>query len=325
MKQYTRRDAVKLFGIGAVSVAGLGLAGCSGSNGGGNGASAGTSNDQPTPSVAFKQQGIWFQYDDSIAKDSKIERFLVFDGKGNMTAYTGYDATFSDVNGKSDEELIALAKQQDEAAFDAAKQEAVDAATEELEKQQDALDAATEDAANGYTLYFGEDITTKAKADQKEIDGVKKIYDNAIANLKAGVDANTKVVDQDDGCSYQEPQPQSFTLSIKTDDSGNQAISERLSFTAAEYSQFLEPQTLKISDSLRYIDIQHIGYDGTMYIEDPGDLSFDSNVDLDITPISTYTVYDTNLGGFTHLVTVLKKDGVTYNYDKPGADGVQVD
>lgn len=31
MKQYTRREALKLFGIGAVAIAGFGLDGCSGS------------------------------------------------------------------------------------------------------------------------------------------------------------------------------------------------------------------------------------------------------------------------------------------------------
>lgn len=31
MKQYTRREALKLFGIGTVTIAGFGLTGCSGS------------------------------------------------------------------------------------------------------------------------------------------------------------------------------------------------------------------------------------------------------------------------------------------------------
>lgn len=54
MKQYTRREALKLFGIGTVAVAGLGLAGCSGSGEGVKNAS------EPVPaSQAFGQAGVW--------------------------------------------------------------------------------------------------------------------------------------------------------------------------------------------------------------------------------------------------------------------------
>ena len=73
MKQYTRREALKLFGIGTVAVAGLGLAGCSGSGEGVKNAS------EPVPaSQAFGQAGVWMVYDgdEQIGKDVAIEEVL---------------------------------------------------------------------------------------------------------------------------------------------------------------------------------------------------------------------------------------------------------
>ena len=84
MKQYTRRSALKLLGIGTVTIAGFGLAGCSGSGEGVKNAS------KPVPaSQAFGQAGVWMVYngDKQIGKDTGVERVLVFDGKGNVTVY----------------------------------------------------------------------------------------------------------------------------------------------------------------------------------------------------------------------------------------------
>ena len=118
MKQYTRRDALKLFGIGTVTIAGFGLAGCSGSGEGVKNAS------EPVPaSQAFGQAGVWMVYDGDkqIGKDVAIEEVLSFDGNGNVASYQCKSLTFGDLDGLSDDEIVELAKQQDEAAFNAAK------------------------------------------------------------------------------------------------------------------------------------------------------------------------------------------------------------
>lgn len=54
MKQYTRRNVLKLLGVGAVTVAGLGLVGCGGSDEGAGGAASSASEPVPA-SQAFAQ------------------------------------------------------------------------------------------------------------------------------------------------------------------------------------------------------------------------------------------------------------------------------
>ena len=142
MKQYTRREALKLFGIGTVTIAGFGLAGCSGSGEGVKNAS------EPVPaSQAFGQAGVWMVYggDEQIGKDTGVERVLVFDGNGNVTVYdtkyvwmnggTSYvDVTFGDLDGMSNDEIIDLAKKKDRERFDATKQSAIDETNEDIEE-----------------------------------------------------------------------------------------------------------------------------------------------------------------------------------------------
>lgn len=142
MKQYTRREALKLFGIGTVTIAGFGLAGCSGSGEGVKNAS------EPVPaSQAFGQAGVWMVYDGDkqIGKDTGVERVLVFDGNGNVTVYdtkyvwmnggTSYvDVTFGDLDGMSNDEIIDLAKKKDRERFDATKQSAIDETNEDIEE-----------------------------------------------------------------------------------------------------------------------------------------------------------------------------------------------
>lgn len=193
MKQYTRRDALKLFGIGTVTIAGFGLAGCSGSGKGVKNAS------EPVPaSQAFGQAGVWMVYDGDkqIGKDTGVERVLVFDGKGNVTVYdtegiclnggTSYEGvTFGDLDGLSDDEIIDLAKEKDRERFDATKQSAIDETNEDIES------------------FAG--------------------MPDHIKNAEEGQKVN-------EAAEYQEPKAVPFTLKLETDGTGNSAASETLSF-----------------------------------------------------------------------------------------------
>ena len=146
MKQYTRRSALKLLGIGTVTIAGFGLAGCSGSGEGVKNAS------EPVPaSQAFGQAGVWMVYDgdEQIGKDVAIEEVLSFDGNGNVASYQCKSLTFGDLDGLSDDEIVELAKQQDEAAFNAAKQAAIDATDEAIQAWQPCYDTLKAEADAG--------------------------------------------------------------------------------------------------------------------------------------------------------------------------------
>lgn len=193
MKQYTRRSALKLLGIGTVTIAGFGLAGCSGSGEGVKNAS------KPVPaSQAFGQAGVWMVYngDKQIGKDTGVERVLVFDGKGNVTVYdtegvwmnggTSYEGvTFGDLDGLSDDEIIDLAKEKDRERFDATKQSAIDETNEDIES------------------FAG--------------------MPDHIKNAEEGQKVN-------EAAEYQEPKAVPFTLKLETDGTGNSAASETLSF-----------------------------------------------------------------------------------------------
>lgn len=193
MKQYTRRSALKLLGIGTVAIAGFGLAGCSGSGEGIKNAS------EPMPaSQAFGQAGVWMVYNGNkqIGKDTGVERVLVFDGNGNVTVYdtkyvwmnggTSYvDVTFGDLDGMSNDEIIDLAKEKDRERFDATKQSAIDETNEDIES------------------FAG--------------------MPDHIKNAEEGQKVN-------EAAEYQEPKAVPFTLKLETDGTGNSAASETLSF-----------------------------------------------------------------------------------------------
>lgn len=138
MKQYTRREALKLFGIGTVAVAGLGLTGCNGL-GEGTGGGAQKSSEPMPASRAFAQASVWLEYNspkDGIGKDVSIYRFLFFDGKGNVTTYLPADARFRDLKGLSGEEIVKFATKQDKARFEAEKKHAIENANEDVENYQ---------------------------------------------------------------------------------------------------------------------------------------------------------------------------------------------
>ena len=200
MKQYTRRGALKLFGIGAVAVAGLGLAGCNGAEGGAGASEA--PSESMCASQAFAQQGVWMQCrsDDFPQKDTTVSAVLVFDGSGNVTRYetdsiamnggTSYEAlTFGDLDGLSNDEIAELAAQKNRERFDATKQSAIDETAESLE-------------------YYEQDAG---------------FYQDGIANATEGQKIN-------EAAEYEEPEAVPYSLAIETDGTGNNTQSETLSF-----------------------------------------------------------------------------------------------
>ena len=224
MKQYTRRSALKLLGIGTVTIAGFGLAGCSGSGEGVKNAS------EPVPaSQAFGQAGVWMVYDGDkqIGKDVAIEEVLSFDGNGNVASYQCKSLTFGDLDGLSDDEIVELAKQQDEAAFNAAKQTAIDATDEAIQAWQpcyDTLkaeaDAGTYDSIGYYGDYGIENVPEEDRAQ------VVETYQTTLDNTQDALDAANKGQAFNKAAAYQGPEAKPYTLRLETDGSGNAAANE---------------------------------------------------------------------------------------------------
>lgn len=280
MKQYTRREALKLFGIGTVAVAGLGLTGCNGL-GEGTGGGAQKSSEPVPVSQAFGQAGVWMAYggNEQIGKNTSVWSVLVFDGNGNVTVYdtyglamnggTSYDGvTFGDLDGMSNDEIIDLAKQKDRERFDATKQSAIDETNEEIENP-------------GRTDYG--------------------------ANLAAGQQVN-------EAAEYQEPEAVPFTLRLETDNTGNNAASETLSF---------EHQSL---NSSHFYSGSHIGSHPDRYADEALYETEQVDIDLSAPAYSTNsTVYGTTFGGYSGLATVVNEGHAGFTWDTPDTEGIEVD
>ena len=131
--------------VAATCLLALTLAGCGGTD------DVKSASEPLSASQAFSQESVWVQYDenDAIEKDGDIERILVFDGNGNVTAYLRNSATFADVNGLSDDEIIELAKEQDKEVFDTRRQTAIDSNAKAIEVVQSIYDTLKEDYDNG--------------------------------------------------------------------------------------------------------------------------------------------------------------------------------
>lgn len=196
MKQYTRRDALKLFGIGTAAVAGLGLTGCNGL-GEGTGGGAQKSSEPMPASRAFAQASVWLEYNspkDGIGKDVSIYRFLFFDGKGNVTTYLPADARFRDLKGLSGEEIVKFATKQDKAKFEAEKKHAIENANEDVEN-----------------------------------------YQNLDSSFAETLELAKQVLAFEEAAQYSKPKAHPYTLELETDESGNSTASEKLRFKARSF------------------------------------------------------------------------------------------
>lgn len=320
MKQYTRRSALKLLGLGTVAVVGFGLTGCGGTDGDVKSAS------EPVPaSQAFGQAGVWMVYDgdEQIGKDVAIERVLSFDGSGNVTSYQCGNLTFGDLNGLSDEEVIELAKQQDEAAFDAAKQSATESASEIIQKWQDAYSTLDgERSAGTYDTVLQGDSPDNYGAD--ELSFIASVYDTALSNLQGMISTAQEGQEANEATEYAEPQSKPYTLKVTTDGSGNSAASESLTFGYTFLNFYVPKDEFELDDDLGVRNLGEAPYE----IQGAGEVLLDSEETIELwspTYSTTQTVYDTTFGGYSGLATVVSEGHAGFTWDTPDTEGIEVD
>lgn len=251
-----------------------------------------------TASEAFKKGSIWFYgnaHDGAIAKDEYVNDVLVFqDGKvtcypldariyGGNTEHTSTlkptRLSYGDLNGLSDKEILAKVKENDKENFDINKKGAI---------------AECED-----NIAFHEDAVSKVKLSgrtpslewMESENQLIKFYKKRIRELKK--------------LTYQEPKPVSYKLSIKTDDSGNNAVSEKIEIT------------LKCLNG-RYLDHNCDTADNTPYKSE--------NKTLFLEPgIGTQTIYDTKFSGYDNMFTIVKNENTTFTLDNRKSKGVEVE
>ena len=292
----------------------LTLAGCGGTN------DVKSASEPLAVSQAFGQKSVWVQYNknDAIEKDGGIDRILVFDGNGNVTAYQCDGATFADLNGKSDDEIVEMAKEQDKKVFDTERQDALDSTAPAIERIQSAYDTLKDEYDSGtYTSGFGGSaLSDHTDADLEEM---KSLYNQVLNDLEAQLNAAKDGQAATKSATYQEPKAQPYTLHIETDGTGNNTQSETISFDAPSYS-FYKAQ----SDDEEQTPAVVLTWGVNVSYTEAGKAIRKERIEL-FSPVNKQTVYDMTFAGFSGLTTIVNENHAGFVLDTHDTKGIEVD
>lgn len=292
----------------------LTLAGCGGAN------DVKSASEPVAVSQAFGQKSVWVQYNknDAIDKDGEIDRILVFDGNGNVTAYQCDGATFADLNGKSDDEIVEMAKEQDKKVFDTERQDALDSTAPAIERIQSAYDTLKDEYDSGaYTSGFGGSaLSDHTDADLEEM---KSLYNQVLNDLEAQLNAAKDGQAATKSATYQEPKAQPYTLHIETDGTGNNTQSETISFDAPSYS-FYKAQ----ADDEEQTPAVVLTWGVNVSYTEAGKAIRKERIEL-FSPVNKQTVYDMTFAGFSGLTTIVNENHAGFVLDTPDTKGIEVD
>lgn len=298
----------------------LTLAGCGGTN------DVKSASEPLAVSQAFGQKSVWVQYNknDAIEKDGEIDRILVFDGNGNVTAYQCDGATFADLNGKSDDEIVEMAKEQDKKVFDTERKDALDSTAPAIEHIQSAYDALKDEYDSGtYTSWLGGSALSDLT--DADLEQTKSIYNQTLSELEALLNAAKDGQAATKSATYQEPKAQPYTLRIETDGTGNNTQSETISFDAPSYS-FYKAQLGHIgeSDYEEQTPADVLNWGINVSWAEAGKAIRNERIEL-FSPVNKQTVYDTTFAGFSGLATIVNENHAGFVLDTPDAKGIEVD
>lgn len=298
----------------------LTLAGCGGAN------DVKSASEPLAVSQAFGQKSVWVQYNknDAIEKDEEIDRILVFDGNGNVTAYQCDGATFADLNGKSDDEIVEMAKEQDKKVFDTERQDALDSTAPAIEHIQSAYDALKDEYDSGtYTSWLGGSALSDLT--DADLEQTKSIYNQTFSELEALLNAAKDGQAATKSATYQEPKAQPYTLRIETDGTGNNTQSETISFDAPSYS-FYKAQLghMGESDYEEQTPADVLNWGINVSYAEAGKAIRNERIEL-FSPVNKQTVYDTTFAGFSGLATIVNENHAGFVLDTPDTKGIEVD
>lgn len=298
----------------------LTLAGCGGAN------DVKSASEPLAVSQAFGQKSVWVQYNknDAIEKDGEIDRILVFDGNGNVTAYQCDGATFADLNGKSDDEIVEMAKEQDKEVFDTERQDALDSTAPAIEHIQSAYDALKDEYDSGtYTSWLGGSALSDLT--DADLEQTKSIYNQTLSELEALLNAAKDGQAATKSATYQEPKAQPYTLRIETDGTGNNTQSETISFDAPSYS-FYKAQLghMGESDYEEQTPADVLTWGINVSSAEAGKAIRKERIEL-FSPVNKQTVYDMTFAGFSGLATTVNENHAGFVLDTPDTKGIEVD
>lgn len=265
-----------------------------------------------------------YNENDAIEKDRKIDRILVFDGNGNVTAYQCDGATFADLNGKSDDEIVEMAKEQDKEVFDTKRQDALDSTAPAIERIQSVYDTLKDEYDSGtYTSGLrGSALSDLTDADLEQL---KSIYSQVLTDLEAQLNAAKDGQAATKSATYQEPQAQPYTLHIETDSTGNNTQSETISFDAPSYSFYKAQSSYKAQSG----DEEQTPADVLTWVikgnsTEAGKAIRNESIEL-FSPVNKQTVYDMTFAGFSGLATIVNEGHAGFVLDTPDTKGIEVD
>lgn len=298
----------------------LTLAGCGGTN------DVKSASEPLSVSQAFGQKSVWVQYNknDAIEKDGEIDRILAFDGKGNVTAYQCDGATFADLNGKSDDEIVEMAKEQDKKVFDTERQDALDSTAPAIEHIQSAYDTLKDEYDSGtYTSWLGGSALSDLT--DADLEQTKSIYNQTLSELEALLNAAKDGQAATKSATYQEPKAQPYTLRIETDGTGNNTQSETISFDAPSYS-FYKAQLghMGESDYEEQTPADVLMWGINVSWAEAGKAIRNERIEL-FSPVNKQTVYDMTFAGFSGLATIVNENHAGFVLDTPDTKGIEVD
>lgn len=298
----------------------LTLAGCGGTN------DVKSASEPLAVSQAFGQKSVWVQYNknDAIEKDGEIDRILVFDGNGNVTAYQCDGATFADLNGKSDDEIVEMAKEQDKKVFDTERKDALDSTAPAIEHIQSAYDALKDEYDSGtYTSWLGGSALSDLT--DADLEQTKSIYNQTLSELEALLNAAKDGQAATKSATYQEPKAQPYTLRIETDGTGNNTQSETISFDAPSYS-FYKAQLghMGESDYEEQTPADVLNWGINVSYAEAGKAIRNERIEL-FSPVNKQTAYDTTFAGFSGLATIVNENHAGFVLDTPDTKGIEVD
>lgn len=298
-----------------------------------------TSKDPVPASKAFNAKTIWYEFSNKgvVDKDEKIRAVLSFDDNGKVTVYQCNDLAFSGLKDLKDEDIIKLAKKQDKALFDEKKKDAldryqkeIDSATEQRDKYQKEYDNKTYDTP--YNSMDSGHFKNNPEATQEW-------YKKELSPLKLKIDFYTAMKDKLNSIEYKEPEAVEFTLSGKTDKTGNMLMEETLSFPkylyfnlatkmfGADFSNL--PGGLKAESTTAADLIQKLEEEGKQKTADFSwdMLAFDKQTDsTELYPDpGVQTVYEMHFRGFGDFVMQVDEKQGGFTLDAADADGVQID
>ena len=252
-----KRKMTVVAGALAAAVRAVSLAGCFG------GEDVKKAEEPVSASQAFNAKGVWFRSSDAPEKDEKVSEVFVFDGAGNVTVYKT-DLTYGDLKGKSEDEIVDTAKQQDEEVFNATRDSRIDELNAEITNRtrdnadpQEGLNMLEEQKER-----YADDPEALAamQAEREELQAEINENDEAIQRMK------DEIAELEAG--YTAPEAQPFTLRMETDGTGNNAESEDLGYG----TESIELTTQSMGWTV--YDFHFLGYKGLYTIIEQGHHGF---------------------------------------------------